>query len=188
MPSNEAIIKRQNQVVHSPRLSPPVMLFPDTATPLQPRISASARRPLPAAITMPARLLLLQHSYTPTGVTSAFSRSNQQGPISDSGANPFQETSLFRLLVCDTLSAPAVPAKKLPRPGKLPTSQHMFSPVLVEPWAAAPTIFCVQTHASSSIETDFSTLMQQPAAPVLAEAQDARLSRCSDCPVRPCCF
>jgi len=71
------------------------------------------------------------------------------------------------LFVVDNLSSLAMPANKLPRPGKLPTHQQKVSPLFVETWAAAPAIFIVETPASASIAINFSSQcsnLQQPAA------------------------
>jgi hypothetical protein len=100
----ETFIKRQKQVVNSPRLSPPVMLLPDTATPLQAQISASARRTLSSATAMPARLLLQHCSYTPVGVTNAYSRAYQRKPFSEPALRPmvgyFFVSLCLLLIVC----------------------------------------------------------------------------------------
>ena len=100
----ETFIKRQKQVVNSPRLSPPVMLLPDTATPLQAQISESARRTLSSATAMPARLLLQHCSYTPVGVTNAYSRAYQRKPVSVPALRPivgnFFVSLCLLLIIC----------------------------------------------------------------------------------------
>ena len=178
----ETIVERQKQVVHSPRLSPPVAPAPDKTTPLRrQQLSASARRPLPSAsaTATPALRVLQQRSFTPTGVTSAPSRTNKQQPVSNSVLRPMQDTSLFRLHDIANLFAPAVPANKLSRPTRLPTTELKVSSLFVEPRIASPTNLSGQTPASSSAEDGFLLLNHASAsspALSLSGPQEAQLS------------
>ena len=178
----ETIVKRQKQVVHSPRLSPPVTPAADKNTPLRrQQLSASARRPLPSASATATSALrvLQQRSFTPKGVTSAPSRTNKQQPVSAPGLSPVQDTPLFRLLDVDNLFAPAVPVNKLSRPNGLPTTELKVSSLFVEPRIASPTDLSGQTPASSSAEGGF-LLMNHTAAssPALSLSgpQEAQIS------------
>ena len=179
--SHEAFVKRQKQVDHSPRLFPSVAFDADKATPLRrQQLPASARRPLPSAsaTTTPTLRLLQQRSFTPTGMTSASLRTYQREPASNPGLRPLQETSLFRLFDNDNFSSPAVPANKLPRPSKQPTSQRKVSTLFDEPCSANKANFSVPTPASSSAEECFAQANHQAStspAPSLSGPQEAQI-------------
>ena len=153
-------------VATSPRWRPPVSVCPETAAPLRrPLIpfSAACRLLLSGTATSARGRLILSSAHGV--VTSTFSW-DQLEPVSDSGLPPFQDFSLFHLLVFDSSCEPSVLQNSTTSPQKRSFPHQRCSLVLGE--TPSPTFTMFLVARSKNQDAQASTSTSSTAAPVQA--------------------